>query len=153
MLTSSGDVTRVRIAAAGVDSRIIPVELRDGVDGLRWDVADYAVGHHAGSGLPGEGRSVVLAGHNNTRGEVFRHLDRLRQGDVGQVRSADGVWHRYSVTQTHTVLDEGAPAAQRQRNARLLADTGQERLLLVTCWPYRPDPPYRLVVVATPIEA
>ncbi|MEX2972366.1 class E sortase [Streptomyces sp. C184] len=40
------------------------------------------VGHYPRSAQPGEWGNVALAGHRNTHGEPFRHLDRLRTGDT-----------------------------------------------------------------------
>ncbi|MGW7575418.1 class E sortase [Streptomyces sp. NPDC054765] len=40
------------------------------------------VGHYPHSAQPGEAGNVALAGHRNTHGEPFRHLDRLRTGDT-----------------------------------------------------------------------
>nr|WP_329155307.1 MULTISPECIES: class E sortase [unclassified Streptomyces] len=40
------------------------------------------VGHYPHSAQPGEWGNVALAGHRNTHGEPFRHLDRLRTGDT-----------------------------------------------------------------------
>ncbi|MEV7466490.1 class E sortase [Streptomyces kronopolitis] len=40
------------------------------------------VGHYPHSAQPGEWGNVALAGHRNTHGEPFRHLDRLRPGDT-----------------------------------------------------------------------
>ena len=150
LATPPGEVAHLRIPGVGVDAKVVEVGLRDRGQGLEWEVADFAVGHHAGSGVPGSGRSIVLAGHNNARGEVFRRLDEVDVGDVVEVRTADGAWHRYTVSRTETVLEDGATERQRRANERLLSDAGEERLVLVTCWPYQPSPPYRLVVVAVP---
>ena len=46
-----------------------------------WDVADYAAGWHKNSSLPEEPGNIVLSGHNNIRGAVFRELDQLKRGD------------------------------------------------------------------------
>lgn len=39
------------------------------------------VGHYPGTAQPGQPGNVALAGHRNTHGEPFRHLDELRPGD------------------------------------------------------------------------
>ncbi|WP_246097489.1 class E sortase [Streptomyces botrytidirepellens] len=39
------------------------------------------VGHYPGTAQPGQTGNVALAGHRNTHGEPFRHLDELRPGD------------------------------------------------------------------------
>ncbi|MEV6567394.1 class E sortase [Streptomyces kronopolitis] len=46
------------------------------------------VGHYPHSAQPGEWGNVALAGHRNTHGEPFRHLDRLRTGDTVTLETA-----------------------------------------------------------------
>ncbi|MEE6271666.1 class E sortase, partial [Streptomyces diastatochromogenes] len=46
------------------------------------------VGHYPGTAQPGEPGNTALAGHRNTHGEPFRHLDRLRPGDTVVVDTA-----------------------------------------------------------------
>lgn len=149
-VADSGSVTRLAIPAIAVDSKVVEVgQATDQEPG--WAVADFSVGHHEGSGVPGGGTNIVLAGHNNFRGEVFRRLDGLVAGDLVRLRTRDGAWHDYRVDTRRIVLEEGATAAQRHDNALLLAETEHEQVTLVTCWPYQPDPPYRLVVTALPV--
>ena len=45
-----------------------------------WDVAAYAAGWHKNSSLPGTGGNVVMSGHNNILGAVFREFDQLKKG-------------------------------------------------------------------------
>ncbi|GAA2675316.1 class E sortase [Streptomyces lunalinharesii] len=46
------------------------------------------VGHYPGTAQPGGPGNTALAGHRNTHGEPFRHLDRLRPGDTVVVDTA-----------------------------------------------------------------
>ncbi|WP_158713111.1 class E sortase [Streptomyces sp. NRRL S-1813] len=46
-------------------------------------------GHYPHSAQPGEAGNVALAGHRNTHGEPFRHLDRLRTGDTVLIDTAE----------------------------------------------------------------
>ena len=150
MLTPSGTVTGISIPKIQVDSKVVEVrrEERDGV--VEWQVADYAAGHHAGSGDPGGGTNIVISGHNNIRGEVFRRLDELRKGDVITLESRDGT-RQYEVSEVRIVLQDGAHSSVRMRNARVMAPTSKEQLTLISCWPYRPWPPYRIIVIALPV--
>ncbi|MFF0431910.1 class E sortase [Streptomyces sp. NPDC004327] len=50
------------------------------------------VGHYPGTGAPGRTGNFALAGHRNTHGEPFRHLNRLRPGDTVSVRTRDGTY-------------------------------------------------------------
>ncbi|MGC0331758.1 sortase A [Streptomyces sp. SAI-170] len=55
----------------------------------RADVLDrgYA-GHYPGTQQPGQAGNFALAGHRNTHGEPFRHLDRVGEGDRVVVETA-----------------------------------------------------------------
>jgi len=46
------------------------------------------VGHYPGTAQPGQLGNVGLAGHRNTHGEPFRHLDELRPGDTVGIETA-----------------------------------------------------------------
>ncbi|MFJ9829456.1 class E sortase [Streptomyces sp. NPDC101160] len=63
------------------------------------------VGHYPGTGAPGRTGNFALAGHRNTHGEPFRHLDRLRPGDTVSVRTRDGTYE-YRVDR---ILPETSP--------------------------------------------
>ena len=151
-ITPSGEIARIEIPAIAVDSKVIAV--RKAVeDGRRqWGVADYAVGHHAGSGAPGGDTNIVLSGHNNINGEVFRRLDELRRGDEIVLHGREGEARRYRVAKRVKVLQDGASRAQRRKNARFMRPTPRERLTLISCWPYAPYPPYRIIVLADPVR-
>lgn len=152
MLTPSGAISRIIIPAIEVDSKVIEVSRVELGGKLQWQVADYAVGHHSDSGLPGGGTNIVMSGHNNINGEVFRRLDDLRLGDKIRLEGSDGKQHVYEVTQRKLVLQDGAPRSQRKRNARFMDPTATERLTLISCWPYKPWPPYRIIVIAEPVK-
>ncbi|MFJ6796512.1 class E sortase [Streptomyces sp. NPDC091268] len=58
----------------------VAVPIAQGVD--KRSVLDKGyVGHYAGTAPPGAEGNFALAGHRNTHGEPFRHIDRLRAGD------------------------------------------------------------------------
>ena len=50
------------------------------------------VGHYPHSAQPGGRGNVALAGHRNTHGEPFRHLDRLRPGDTVRVETRSALY-------------------------------------------------------------
>lgn len=77
---------RLIVPAMNLDTPVHEVFLADGT----WEVAEYAVGYHHGTALPGAG-NTVLAGHAGLRGAVFAQLPLLRPGhdiylDAGQIR-------------------------------------------------------------------
>ncbi|WP_229894358.1 class E sortase, partial [Streptomyces glebosus] len=57
------------------------------------------VGHYPHSAQPGGAGNAALAGHRNTHGEPFRHLDRLRSGDTVRVDTAEARY-TYAVRRT-----------------------------------------------------
>jgi len=86
------------VPAIRLDAKVIEVFVQDGA----WQVADYAVGYHHGTGVAGSG-NMVLAGHKGIRGAVFAYLEQLKPGNdifvdaAGQrfqyrVRAVGNVW-------------------------------------------------------------
>ena len=63
--------------------------------------------------------------------------------------SAAGQTHRYRVGEVLILPEHGLPLERRLQNARYLQPTPDERLTLVTCWPYDNNT-HRVVVVARP---
>ncbi len=113
-----------------------------------WQVADYAVGFHLGSAYPGHVGNTVLAAHNNIRGRILRHLVDLVPGDDIYLYVGEQEFH-YRVTQRMLVLEKGVPEEIHRENAQWIQPSRDERLTLVSCWPFiKPD--HRVVVVAHP---
>ncbi len=121
---------------------------QDGQTVSVWNVPDYAAGWHVNSALPGHGSNVVLSGHHNIKGEVFRHIVELQSGDEIALR-ADGRIYHYTVTDRFILPERGAPPEQRLQNAQWIMPTMDERLTLVTCYPYT-DNSHRVIVIAKP---
>mgnify|MGYP001348717775 CR=1 FL=1 len=144
---------RIIIPAIGLNA---PVETADwttstGKDGVTsvWNVPENAAGWHKNSALPGHGNNVVLSGHHNLGAEVFRDLVNLKVGDE-LVLQADAYEYHYVVTDRFIVPELNAPEEQRQQNAQWILPTIDERVTLVTCWPYTGNS-HRLIVVAKPV--
>jgi sortase A len=139
----------VRVASPDVklDAEVYEVYAIKG----EWEVAEYAAGHHYNTLNPGEGGNIVLNGHNNWKGEVFRYLEFLKVGDLIQVWTLDGKEHRYRVSQTMKLKEAGATMEQRIQNGRVMLPTDHEQLTLITCWPYTTYT-HRLVIIALPEE-
>jgi len=142
----------ITIPAVGIDTDIIEVapktETIDGQLVASWQVADWVAGHHRGSADPGEVGNIVLAGHDDVRGEVFRGLHDIALGAEVLLTTADGV-HRYVVAEIHVRLERDAPLADRLATGQFIAPMPEERLTLITCWPYGIDD-HRIIVVAKP---
>ena len=82
------------------------------------------VGIYAGSFVPGYGKTILVAGHNNT---YFNGLKNIKKGDVVSVRTSWGNYE-YKVKETK-VLD-----AQDKKAIDLNAD--KETLVMYTCYPF-----------------
>lgn len=66
----------IRIPSLGI---VFPVA--EGVD--KYAVLNHGyIGHYPGTAMPGQPGNFAVAGHRNTHGEPFRHLERLSTGDV-----------------------------------------------------------------------
>jgi sortase A len=113
-----------------------------------WEVAEYAAGWHKNSARLGEPGNMVMSGHNNILGAVFRELDQLRRGETIIV-AAEEVQQRYVIDQVMIVPEKHASLEQRKANARWMGQFDDDRLTLVSCWP-RDDNTHRVIVVAYP---
>jgi sortase A len=145
--------THIQIPSIGVDSDIIEVGVSptvvDGQELLTWDVAPYAVGHDFSSASPGEGENVVLSGHDDWQGEVFKNLYKIKQGAEIDVQAGNRTV-KYRVDDILLLPEVGQPLEKRLENAKFIGTTGDERLTLVTCWPYGVDD-HRVIVIAHPM--
>jgi len=92
----------------------------------------------AGMGTPDTGGNVGIAGH---RDGYFRVLKDIKVGDLIEVRTRIKL-HRYRVTSLDIV---------EKTDSRLLADTDEPGVTLVTCYPfyYLGNAPQRFIVAAT----
>ena len=149
----SGPPSRIVVKSVGIDTPVMPVGWsvieQNGREYSIWDVADFAGGWHDTSALPGQTGNTVLSGHHNIKGEVFRYLVDVQEGDEVDVYVGDEVY-RYYVQQKLIVKEKGEPVDVRRQNAQWIAPTDDTRVTLVTCWPYTNNT-HRVVVVAKPV--
>lgn len=98
------------------------------------------VGHAPASPQPGEPGNVVLAGHRDTH---FRPLRLLRAGDRIDLTTARGRFD-YRVDSILVVDPD---------RAEFMGDCGDDRLTLITCYPFNwiGPAPHRMVVIAHPL--
>lgn len=121
--------TRIVIPSLTVDWPI--------VEGDSWDELMKGVGHHAGSANPGERGNMILSGHNDVFGEVFKDLETLKDGDAVQIY-AGGRLFKYQVRAKRIVSPNDLSVLQQTREAVVT---------LISCYPYRVDT-QRVVVIA-----
>jgi sortase A len=145
-------VTRIVAESIELDSEVIKVGwqtvIQNGVQANVWAVADYAAGWHENSTLPGQGGNVVLSGHHNINGEVFRYIVDLEPGAIITLYDGDEAYN-YAVEDKFIVKDKDEPEAVRRENAKWIGPFNEERLTLVTCWPYTNNT-HRVIVIAKP---
>lgn len=146
---------RIIIPAIDLDTPVTelgwyPSQNSDGRIFSEWEVADHAAGWHRNSSLLGQGGNVVLSGHNNIYGAVFRELDQLQKGDEALLW-ANGDTYRYLIDKVMIVPEKYATQEQREENAAWIGDFDDDRLTLVSCWP-RDDNSHRIIVVARPLK-
>ena len=118
-------IGRVEIPGIELTADVVPARLVERDGGATREVPAFKAGHAehtAGAGQPG---TAVLLGHVGSRaaGEVFRHLDRARLGDVVRVFSGG---RRFD----YRVVDARAVSPT---DLQLLQPTEAASLALVTC--------------------
>ena len=106
---------RLEIPTLGVSTIV-----REGEDAR---TLQLAVGHIAGTALPGAGGNMGLAGHRDT---FFRRLREIDRGDVIRLVAVDGVY-TYVVDSTQIVDPD---------DLWVLDPTDEPSLTLVTCYPF-----------------
>ena len=114
-----------------------------------WRAPDeYAIGWHGTSAPLGVAGNTVLSGHHNVHGEVFKSLVDLNPGDLVIVQS-EKHYFRYVIVNRMILPEKYAPLEERLENARWILPSEDERLTLITCWPYESNT-HRLILVARP---
>jgi sortase A len=120
---------RIQIPAIDVDSVI--------VQGDDWEQLKKGVAQHIGTAQPGQAGNMVLSGHNDIFGEVFRHLDKLSPGDEvivsTEIRSYTYIIRKIDVVEPTDVW--------------VMAPTEHASATLISCYPYRVNT-QRIIVFA-----
>jgi len=112
---ADGLIGRIQVARLGVS-----VVLMEGTSGK---TLRHAVGHIAGTALPGQAGNVGIAGHRDT---FFRPLRNIQADDIITLTTLQGEY-RYRVVFTKVVNPE---------NVAVLDSDSHESLTLVTCYPF-----------------
>jgi sortase A len=153
VIPANSPPSRILIPSINLDT---PVELttwevseQNGAQASAWIIPAHAPGWHVNSALPGHGSNVVLSGHHNIGSEVFRTLVDVEPG-AALTLQADGRDYLYTITDRFIVPERNVSQEQQTQNARWIMPTVDERVTLVTCWPYQ-DNSHRVIVIAKPI--
>jgi len=126
---SPQQAVRIQIPAIDVDA---PVVQGDG-----WEQLKKGVAQHLGTPNPGQNGNIVLSAHNDVFGEIFRHLDRLQEGDEVILYTNQRAFV-YVVKQTQIV---------EPTQVEVMAGTQEPVVTLISCYPYLVDN-QRIVVTA-----
>jgi hypothetical protein len=166
---------RIRIPDLQIDAQVVRFgwseRVVDGVTIREWrqeDIAGGVAGHLANSARPGEGDNVVIAGHSNIEGRVFKNLSAAWDESSAEFVE-DGAYYRssslegvsiylhdargrvfaYKVESMYKVAEAGVSEEQKQSNARFMRTTWRPTLTVITCWPPHSNT-HRVIVVARP---
>lgn len=144
---------RLVIESIGLNAPIIPTTIKEieyqGQPYYQWLAPNEpAVGWHETSALLGSPGNTVLNGHHNVYGEVFKDLVNVHEGDLIEVYSGNNVF-RYRVALAMLLPERFKSLTVRLENARWILPTEDERLTLITCWPYESNT-HRVIIVALP---
>ena len=109
-----------RIEAPGMDGLNMVF-----VQGTDESSLELGPGHYPETAMPGQGKTVAIAGHRTTYLAPFRHIDSMKQGDKITLKMPYGTFI-YSVQKTE-IVDPS--------DVGIVHDTGYERLVLSACNP------------------
>lgn len=118
---SPEQAVRIQIPAIDVDA---PIVMGDGWEQLRKGVAQ-----HNGTPNPGSQGNVVLSAHNDVFGQIFRDLDRLKEGDAIIL---------YTNLRTYTYLVRQTQIVEPTQ-VEVMAPTQEAVVTLISCYPYMID--------------
>lgn len=145
---------RISIPTINLNADIINASNKEIVHGdktyLQWSSPDeFAVGWHFNSAFLGVSGNTVLIGHHNVFGKVFENLDKLVSGDKIFIYGNDLQIYEYVVANTMILPERDVSIEERLENARWILPSEDERVTLITCWPYFSNT-HRLIIVARP---
>lgn len=137
---------RLQIPSLGLDAPVKEMGWRVVQDAAgshsEWEVVDNAAGHHFNSAYPGEAGNVVISGHNNIGGSVFRPVCVIGEpgvdfglGDAMILTDQKGRRFTYRVNGWRRLKERNASIERQEANAAYMQPTAYARLTLVTCWP------------------
>jgi sortase A len=119
---TSETAVQINIPQINVNHTIVP--------GADWEALKLGVGMVLNGVNPGNKQgNLVLSGHNDIYGEVFRDLDKLKVGDQFTVRTQTQEF-TYAVTSFKIV---------EPTDVAVMNDRGGATVTLISCYPYKVD--------------
>lgn len=170
---SSVQPVRIAIPDLKIDATVVPMgwEVVQTTAGpvSQWVIPKDEAGHHINSAGLGEPGNLVISGHNNIFGQVFKPISLAWDND-GRVKvdevtdrsdilngrridlfDAQGNQYSYAITGFYRLKDTGVSQAQRIANGKYILPAEDERVTIVTCWPPTNNT-HRLIVIAEPVD-
>lgn len=145
-------ITRIEIPAADIYTPVISVGATTNQDtqASSWQFSRFALGHYAGTGLPGQGKNIVFSAESGKHARIMSLLDRVRPGSLITLYVGETAYS-YTVTQQE-LINADTPNVTSWVDAHLLNNDAGEQVTLITDWPSTgTDHNTRyLMVVATP---
>jgi len=148
-------IQHIGIPALGIYSPVVPVGWQVDTtsatvaDIAGWDSPGAAVGWVLTSALPDQPGNIILYGHNNMYGAVFKDLWALKTGDAILLETGLGAWE-YHVSRVDLLPIKGSGFDELAAYQGYLQSTGSPRLTVISCWPPESNT-HRVVVIAEPI--
>ncbi len=113
-----GDIwARITIPTAEIEANVY--------HGDTLDLLKFGVGHHAGTYFPGEGGTIIIAGHNSSRD--FGRLPKTQVGDEIIIKAVYGTY-TYKID-SYEIIEAKA------LNEKLEINDSKEVLMIYTCYP------------------
>ncbi|MBQ3430077.1 class F sortase [Candidatus Saccharibacteria bacterium] len=114
------------------DARVFAMGLKSSGE-LNTPAGIYDVGWYSSSGKPGEGRTVLIDGHNGgpTKVGVFKYLPELEEGDLITLERGDGEIFEYKVVENKEISLNDSDSYMSI--ALTSPERGKESLTLITC--------------------
>jgi len=126
---SPEQAVRIQIPAINVDAPI--------VQGDGWEQLKKGVGQYMGTPNPGQTGNLVLSAHNDVFGEIFRDLDRLKEGDSVVL---------YTNLRTYTYIVKQSQIVEPTQ-VEVMGPSRDAIVTLISCYPYMVDK-QRIVITA-----
>ncbi|HFE9855986.1 TPA: class D sortase [Clostridium perfringens] len=85
---------------------------------------DYVVAKYRSSANFGQAGNIILAGHNNMKGSIFKNLYKVKIGDIIEIKTDNNIY-KYKLTERVIVnpIDSGL----------LTQDISEKEITLITC--------------------
>jgi LPXTG-site transpeptidase (sortase) family protein len=146
-------IRNIGIPALGVSSPVVPVgwqvDAAAGSGTAEWDSPGAAVGWILTSALPDQPGNIILYGHNNMYGAVFKNLGMLAAGDAILLETGQRAWE-YRVIEVALLPILAASPADAASYQAYLQPADSPRLTVISCWPPEGNT-HRVVVIAEPV--